>query len=433
MSTELNPRNYYRLPWSLTDNGISWLEVTTKCNLACKGCYRDQSVEGHKTLEEIADDLAVFKRERKSDCMSVAGGDPLVHPQIVEITRMIAEGGWKPIINTNGLALTRSLLKDLKKAGVVGFTFHIDTSQKRSDATGPTERDLIQLRHKFAEMLAEEGGISCSFNQTVNAETLKDIPEVVRWATKYPEIVHTVVFILYREPQMLGQFNYYANGKKIHLDTMYEDTGWGGAKILKANDVVAKIREVDPLYEPSAYINGTVDPDSMKWLLGVRAATGSKTFGYVSPRFMEVIQNVYHLFKDKWVSYSAPQGLNKGKPAAFVFGLFDKGMRKIAKRYMGATLTDPSLLFKKMHLQTFTVIQPIDFMPDGRMNMCDSCPDMTVYKGKMYWSCRLEEIKRYGAFITAAPKDAEELSEKQNEALRRRITEKPSIETNTMV
>jgi hypothetical protein len=25
---ELTPREYYRLPWTLTDNAISWLEVT---------------------------------------------------------------------------------------------------------------------------------------------------------------------------------------------------------------------------------------------------------------------------------------------------------------------------------------------------------------------------------------------------------------------
>jgi len=28
---ELSPREYYRLPWSLTDNAISWLEVTDDC------------------------------------------------------------------------------------------------------------------------------------------------------------------------------------------------------------------------------------------------------------------------------------------------------------------------------------------------------------------------------------------------------------------
>ncbi|MBI3534738.1 MAG: radical SAM protein, partial [Deltaproteobacteria bacterium] len=133
MSFKLIPQKYYRLPWSLTDNGISWIEVTTSCNLACEGCYRPKA-GGHKSLEQIAEDLAVFKQERKSDCMSVAGGDPLVHPKIVEITKMIKDGDWKPIINTNGLALTPKLLKDLKTAGAFGFTFHIDTSQVRRDS-----------------------------------------------------------------------------------------------------------------------------------------------------------------------------------------------------------------------------------------------------------------------------------------------------------
>ena len=136
----LTPQKYYRLPWSLTDNGISWLEVTTSCNLACTGCYRPQT-EGHKTLQEIAEDLAVFKRERRSDCMSIAGGDPLVHPKIVDIVRMVKEGGWKPIINTNGLALSRKRLKELKQAGVFGFTFHIDTSQVRRDSEAVVESD----------------------------------------------------------------------------------------------------------------------------------------------------------------------------------------------------------------------------------------------------------------------------------------------------
>ena len=137
---ELNPREYYRLPWTLTDNAISWLEVTDDCNLACEGCYRPH-IKNHKSLEQIAEELAVFKSRRKSDCMSLAGGDPLVHPQIVEIVRMVKEGGWKPIINTNGLALGKKLLRKLKDAGAFGFTFHIDTTQARSDSKATTEKD----------------------------------------------------------------------------------------------------------------------------------------------------------------------------------------------------------------------------------------------------------------------------------------------------
>ena len=139
MSAELNHLKYYRLPWNYSDNGISWLEPTTKCNLRCEGCYRELENPEHKTLEEVRKDLEVFRELRKSDCMSIAGGDPLVYPEIIELVKMIKEMGWKPVINTNGIALDPDMLRRLKEAGVFGFTIHIDTSQKRPDTKATTE------------------------------------------------------------------------------------------------------------------------------------------------------------------------------------------------------------------------------------------------------------------------------------------------------
>ena len=42
----------YRLPWSLNDNPIAWLEITDICNLHCEGCYR-QRLTNHKPLEKL--------------------------------------------------------------------------------------------------------------------------------------------------------------------------------------------------------------------------------------------------------------------------------------------------------------------------------------------------------------------------------------------
>lgn len=406
----LDPQNYYRLPWSLNDNGISWLEVTSRCNLACEGCYRENEKLSDKSLEKISGELAVFKKLRKSDCISIAGGDPLIHPDIVEIVRRIRQGGWKPIVNTNGLALTKELLRELKKAGVFGFTFHIDTSQKRKDSKALNEADHNALREKFAQMLAAEGGISCAFNQTVSSQTLNQVPDVVRWATQYPDIVNTVVFILFRLPQLLGDFDFYANGEKVASSITYKESGWGGDRLVKAPEVVAKIREADPEFEPCAYLGGTMDPSSFKWLLGLRIANGRRRFGYASPKFMEFVQEGHHLLKKRYISYASPKSLSQGRLAMLGLSLLDKGMRAAAGRFLKAGLKDPREFFRKCYLQTFTIIQPIDTLPDGRMNMCDGCPDITVYKGELYWSCRLEEIKRYGCFVSAVPRSQENSS-----------------------
>lgn len=50
------------------------------------------------------------------------------------------------------------------------------------------------------------------------------------------------------------------------------------------------------------------------------------------------------------------------------------------------------------------IIQPVNFAADGRQDMCDSCPDMTIHEGKLVWSCRLEELRNYGTFVETVPR-----------------------------
>jgi len=361
---ELTPREYYRLPWSLTDNAISWLEVTDDCNLACHGCYRPH-IKNHKSLAVIAEELAVFKQQRKSDCMSIAGGDPLLHPQIVEIVRMVRAEGWKPILNTNGLALGKKLLRKLKDAGVYGFTFHIDTSQVRADSKASTELAHNALRLKFANMLAEEGGLACSFNQTVSADTLDQIKDSMAWAQQHPDIVHTMVFILFRTPELFGtpelraDFEVHANGQLVNIGDTYENPQWGGESLLQAKHVVAKIHELDPDYQPCAYLSGSEDPSATKWLLASRLASKRRGFGYVGPRFMEAVQAGHHFLKGTWLSYTPPQTNRMGRATMFFFSWIDRRVRSIAKRYLKAVVKNPRMLFERVHLQSFMIIQPI--------------------------------------------------------------------------
>lgn len=404
MPQPLNHLDYYRLPWNFADNGISWLEPTTDCNLRCEGCYRDPTGPGHKTLEEVRADLEVFKKLRKSDCISIAGGDPLVYPQIVELVRMIKDMGWKPVINTNGLALDELLCRELKKAGVFGFTIHIDTSQKRPKVKATTETELNELRLHYAKMLAEVGGIACSFNATISEKTAHEIPDMVRWAQQHADIVHTMVFILFRSPSLTGNFDFFAKGEKIEMNSTYKETEWGGGSYLMAPEIVDKIRQADPMYEPAAYLNGTANPNSLKWLLANRIVHNGRSMGYVSPRFMELIQTVNHLFTGTYLAYAEPKSVAKGKLAAFFGGLVDKKMRKIFLNILKASLVNPLKFFQSAYIQSFMIIQPVNFEADGRQDMCDSCPDITVHDGKLVWSCRMEELNNFGAFVQTVPK-----------------------------
>jgi hypothetical protein len=401
---DLDHRRLYRLPWSLPDNAISWLEPTSACNLSCDGCYRENVPGSHKPLEIIRDEIDTFVRLRTTDGISIAGGDPLMHPEIVEIVRIIAGKGIKPVINTNGAKLTKELLKELKNAGAAGFTFHIDSRQGRPGWKNKNEVELNALRLSTAEMLAAEGGLSCSFNSTVYEDTIHHVPELVAWAAQHIDIVHVMVFILFRAAVPRLPFDWYAGGKKIDMNALVYSETSDRVIDLKSTDVVREIRTRFPDFTPSAYLNGTEQPDSFKWLLTGRLGTKEKIYGYVGPRFMEVMQAGHHLGTGRYLAYAKP-GLTGMGRTMLLLSAFDPAVRHIATNYVSSALANPLRLFQGLHYQSIMIIQPVDFMPNGGQSMCDGCPDMTLWNGDLVWSCRLEELKHFGCWVRTVKKE----------------------------
>lgn len=394
----LNHLDYYRLPWNLTDNSISWLEPTSKCNLYCEGCYRKNEKDGHKSLDEIKKDLDVFTSLRKSDGISIAGGDPLTHPDILDIVAEIKRRDLKPIINTNGLALTKDLLKKLKKAGVFGFTFHIDSKQNRPGWRAKNEIELNELRYHYAKMLAEEGNISCAFNSTVYDDTKHFIPEMLKWAHKNIDIVQVMVFILYRAVNN-KDFDYFVGTKKIDMNQLVYNEDLDSRADLKAPEIVDIIRKDYPDFDPCAYLNGSEKPDSFKWLLTGRLGTKQKIYGYLGAKSIEAIQMFNHLLYGRYLAYASPKDTRRGK-SILLLSAFDKKLRKAFRSFY----KHPFNLFRKLYYQSVMIIQPVDFLQDGRQNMCDGCPDITVWNGQLVWSCRMEEQLNFGMNVKAYPK-----------------------------
>lgn len=396
---KLNHLNYYRLPWNLTDNIISWLEPTAKCNLACFGCYRKNEVNSHKSLDEVKEEILLFNRLRNTDAISIAGGDPLIHPDIVEIVRFIKEQKVKPIINTNGLALTKELLAELKKAGVYGFTFHIDSKQGRPGWKNKTELDLNELRYHYARMLADAGNISCSFNSTVYRDTMQYVPDMIKWAEENIDIVHVMVFILYRAITN-DLVDFYLGDQKIDMSGLVYNEEEGELVDIKTEEMYEIFKKIYPDFDACAYLNGSEKPDSFKWFLTGRLGTKKKIFGYLGPKTMEIVQTFNHLLFGKYLSYTSPKISRKGK-SLLLLSPFDKKTRQAAKNF----LKNPLNFFKRLHYQSVMIIQPVDFLEDGRQSMCDGCPDITVWDGKLVWSCRLEEQLNFGVNLRTFPKN----------------------------
>jgi Radical SAM superfamily len=398
---ELSKRELYRFPWSGNDNPIGWLEVTDKCNTYCRGCYRINGMQGHKSFEQIKEEVALLKKWRNCDNISIAGGEPLIHPEILDVLAYIRSLKMKPLILTNAIRLEndRPFMVELKKAGAVGFTFHIDSEQNRPHWKGKTETELFELRQHFADMAHSVGGLFASFGMTVYPGNLDFVKELVNWANKNIDRVHGLVFIGFRTAALEGGYDYFAGGRSVDPQMSY----FGGdttESYLTSTDIYNKIKEDFPHYETSAYMGGSQTQDKITWLVSAQLGTKHKMYGSSGAKVMELFQMFHHLRHGTYVIYSPS---NKIPKIAFLLGLVDKGVRATFANFRREVLRHPMELFRPMYVQSIGIIQGPDLLEDGRIDMCESCPDMTVWNGRLVHSCRMDEWRLYGNYIIAQP------------------------------
>ena len=178
---------------------------------------------------------------------------------------------------------------------------------------------------------------------------------------------------------------------------MYATTDLGRYDI-QSTEVLGTVQERFPDFRPCAYLNGTERPDSFKWLLTARIGSKNKIYGYVGPKFMELAQTTYHFRHGRYPAYGNPRYLRRGRSMMLLSPL-DRGLAGAAGAWLRTLLTKPRTALGRAHLQSNMMIQPVDVLPDGRQDMCDSCPDQTVWHDRLVWSCRLEEPLQYGDFL----------------------------------
>ena len=110
-----------RMPWTNSDNAFSWLEITRRCNLSCGYCYQTNDPHSDKSISQIEKEIKTILRLRKCDTLFISGGEPLLHPELDGIVRMVRASGVKAVLVTNGHILTPEKVKTLKRAGLFGF------------------------------------------------------------------------------------------------------------------------------------------------------------------------------------------------------------------------------------------------------------------------------------------------------------------------
>ena len=200
-----------------------YIEITNKCNLYCKHCYNDSKFQNSTFLStSIIEKLYRIFFENNINQISISGGEPLLHPDIITILKYSTVYKIKTQLITNGILLDQ-------------FCDHINNNpnilvQLSIDGYGQIH-DKIRGAGVFEIVNSNLGKLSnrvnLSIKSTINSYNISQIETIVKYAIK--KGAQTVAF-----SPLCNQGRSF-NNREIHIT---------GAQLKKAVDTVAELSEI---------------------------------------------------------------------------------------------------------------------------------------------------------------------------------------------
>lgn len=159
---------------------VVW-DVTYSCNLRCKHCYANAgrpwpdelSTEEAKRVIDILDRAGVV-------AIAWSGGEPLVRPDIYELSKYASDKGMYVAMATNGTLIDEKTADRLKDSGVRFLQISLDGLDPRTHdefrgISGAWKRTVEGIR------TAVRKGFFVNVATTITRYNLKEIPELIKF------------------------------------------------------------------------------------------------------------------------------------------------------------------------------------------------------------------------------------------------------------
>jgi len=153
---------------------VVW-NMTRRCNLKCVHCYaksEDISYDNELNHEQslaMIDDLAEFG----VPVLLFSGGEPLVHPRLIEYAQYAVNKGMRAVISTNGTLITEEKAKALKEIGLSYVGISLDgleeTHDKFRGVKGSYKKAMKAIEN------CQKAGIKVGLRFTINKRNVQDI------------------------------------------------------------------------------------------------------------------------------------------------------------------------------------------------------------------------------------------------------------------
>ena len=161
---------------------VTMLEPLEKCNLACEGCGRIREYEPVLDRMLSVQDCLDAVEESGAPIVSIAGGEPTLHPQIHEIVNGITERKRFVYMCTNALLMER-VMKKIPPSKRFCFVVHLDGMEEAHDKS-VYRKGVFKIATR-AIRAALDAGYRVTTNTTVfNGVDEEDVIRMFEMATE---------------------------------------------------------------------------------------------------------------------------------------------------------------------------------------------------------------------------------------------------------
>ena len=157
---------------------VIW-NLIRRCNLQCKHCYStslDIDFKDELTTEQIKATIDDLKLAHVP-VLILSGGEPLLRPDIYEITEYAKQKGFYLALSTNGTLINEDNIEAIKAADYQYVGISIDGLEEFHDEFRRQKGSFKTSMH--AIKLCKEAGIKVGMRLCLTKENFKDIPAML--------------------------------------------------------------------------------------------------------------------------------------------------------------------------------------------------------------------------------------------------------------
>ena len=150
--------------------------ITQRCNLDCGYCNEYDKVSAPvpaAMMRARIDELARLK----TAIVTLTGGEPFLHPDLVGLVAYVKERGMLPLLITNGYLMTAETIRALGEAGLYGLQISIDNIRPNETSKKSLKVLLPKLR-----VLAENATFQVRLNSVLGSGPPEEAIEVTQTA-----------------------------------------------------------------------------------------------------------------------------------------------------------------------------------------------------------------------------------------------------------